>query len=133
MKNAENEPSLTSMCQIVPKICHPKIQEFQQSRHQHFVGFQPHFHINMTLQTQSSKTMKKWKCNISAVFCSICLKFCRLLELSKEISLLWQPDSEQLSVIEKTKGLLCQQECFSKNNLKQYSLIITAGLGNIIF
>ena len=31
--------------------------------------------------------MKKWKCNISGLFCLICLKLCRLLELSKGISL----------------------------------------------
>ena len=33
------------------------------------------------------KTMKKWKRNISGVFCLICLKFCRLLELGKGILL----------------------------------------------
>ena len=31
----------------------------------------------------------------------------------------------------KSKGLLFKQKCFSKNNLKQYNLIITAG--NTIF
>ena len=111
-------------------------QEFEQNRHRHFVGFQPHFHVNMTSQTQSGKTMEKWKCNISAVFCSICLKFCRLLELSKEICLISNfavlaTKLKLLSVIEKTKGLLFKQKCFPKSNLKQYSLIITAG--NIIF
>ena len=29
----------------------------------HFFVFQPQFHLNMTSQTQSYKTMKKWKCN----------------------------------------------------------------------
>ena len=62
-------------------------QEFEQNRRRHFIGFQPHFHINMTSQTQSGETMTKWKCNISGVFCSICLNFCKLSELSKGISL----------------------------------------------
>ena len=34
-------------------------QEFGQDGHRHFVGFQPHFHLNMTSQTQYFKTMKK--------------------------------------------------------------------------
>ena len=62
-------------------------QEFGQDGHRHFVGFQPHFHLNMTSQTQCCKTMKKWKCNISVIFCRSCLKFCRLLEHNKGISL----------------------------------------------
>ena len=33
-------------------------QEFEQDGRHHFVGFQPHFHLNMTSQTQSCKTMK---------------------------------------------------------------------------
>ena len=64
-----------------------QIQEFGQDGHRHFVGFQPHFQLNMTSQTQYCKTMKKWKCNISGVFCLICLKLCRLLELGKGILL----------------------------------------------
>ena len=34
-------------------------QEFGQDGNRHFVGFQPHFHLNMTSQTQCCKTMKK--------------------------------------------------------------------------
>ena len=34
-------------------------QEFGQDGHRHFVGFQPHFDLNMTSQTQCCKTMKK--------------------------------------------------------------------------
>ena len=52
-----------------------------------FLGFQPHFHLNMTSQTQCCKTMKKVKCNISELCCLICLKVCMLLELSKEFLL----------------------------------------------
>ena len=62
-------------------------QEFGKDGHRHFVGFQPHFQLNMTSQMQFCKTMKNWKCNVSGVFCLICLKLCRLLELDKEISL----------------------------------------------
>ena len=34
-------------------------QEFGQDGHCHFVGFQPHFQLNMTSQTHYCKTMKK--------------------------------------------------------------------------
>ena len=34
-------------------------QEFGQDGHRHFVGFQPHFDLNMTSQAQYCKTMKK--------------------------------------------------------------------------
>ena len=34
-------------------------QEFGQDGHRPFVGFQSHFHLNMTSQTQYCKTMKK--------------------------------------------------------------------------
>ena len=33
-------------------------QEFGEDGHRHFVGFQPHFHLNMTSQTQCCNTMK---------------------------------------------------------------------------
>ena len=46
---------------------------------------------------------------------------------SFQILLLWQPESKLLSVIEKTKGLLFKQKSCSNSNLKQYSLITTAG------
>ena len=36
-------------------------QEFGQDGHRHFVGFQPHFHLNMTSQTKCCKTMKNVK------------------------------------------------------------------------
>ena len=38
-------------------------QEFEQAGHRHFVGFQPHFHLNVTSKMQSCKTLKKCKCN----------------------------------------------------------------------
>ena len=33
-------------------------QKFEQDGHLHFVGFQPHVHLNMTSQTQFCKIMK---------------------------------------------------------------------------
>ena len=33
-------------------------QEFGQDGHRHFVGFQLHYHLNMTSQMQCCKTMK---------------------------------------------------------------------------
>ena len=62
-------------------------QEFERDGSGHFESFEPQFHTNMTSQMQSCKTMKKLKCDISGVFCSICLKSCRLLEFGKGISL----------------------------------------------
>ena len=46
---------------------------------------------------------------------------------SSQILLLWQPESKLLSIIEKPKDLLFKQKRCSKSNLKQYSLIATAG------
>ena len=34
-------------------------QEFEQDGRRYFVDFQPHFHLNMTSQMQSCKTIKK--------------------------------------------------------------------------
>ena len=97
----------------------------------------------MTSQTQSCKTVKKWKCNISGVFCLKLLQAVGTWQRnfpSFQMWLLWQPKSKLLSVIEKTKGLLFKQKYFSKNNLKQYISIVTAGsicfwreIGDILF
>ena len=84
-KMQKNEPSLTSIRQMVLEIF--QSQELEQDESRHFEGSEPHFHTNKTSQIQSCKTMKKRKCDISTVFCSICLKSCRLLELGKRISL----------------------------------------------
>ena len=46
-----------------------QIQDFGQDGHCHFVGFQPHFHLNMTSQTQCCKTIKnKLQCFKSLLF-----------------------------------------------------------------
>ena len=52
-----------------------------------FCRFKPHFQLNMVSQMQYCNTMKKLRCNISEIFCLICLKLCTLLELGKEILL----------------------------------------------
>ena len=107
-------------------------QEFGQDGYRHFVGFQPHFQLNMTSQTQYCKTMKKWKCNISGVFFLICLKLCRLLELGKGILLHFKfccygnQNQNYCLLLKKTKRLLFKQKWCLKINLKQYSLIAAA-------
>ena len=55
VKNAKNEPSLTSMRQMVFEISYSNVINLSN----HFVGSQPHPHLTMTPQTQSCKTMKK--------------------------------------------------------------------------
>ena len=56
-----NEPSLTSMGQMVLEIIAFFSQEFENDGRRHFVGFKPrlYFHLNMTSQTQSCRTVKK--------------------------------------------------------------------------
>ena len=51
-KMQKNEPSLTSIRQMVLEISHSKVREFEQDGSRHFEGFQPHSHTNMTSQTQ---------------------------------------------------------------------------------
>ena len=106
-------------------------QEFEQDGSRHFGGFQPHFHINMTSRTQSCKTKKKLKVRYLR---SLLFDLFEILQAVRtwqrdlswfQISLLWQPKSTQLSFIEKTK-VYYLRKMFFKNNLKQYSWIITA-------
>ena len=74
-------------------------QEFEQDGRRHFVGFPPHFHLNMTSQTESRKTMKmKVKYLKSLLFDLFeILQAIRTYQrnfASFEISLLWQPKSK---------------------------------------
>ena len=95
-------------------------QEFGQDGHRHFVGFQPHFQLNMTSQTQYCKTVKKWKYNVSEVFWLICLKLCRLLELGKEILLHFKfcccGNQNQNYCLLSKKQKAC---CLSKSNVRK--------------
>ena len=107
-------------------------QEFGQDGHRHFVGFHPHFHLNMMSQTQYCKIVKKRKCNISRVFCLIFLKLYRVSDFGKWISLhlkfcCYGNFNQNYWLLLKNKGLLFKQKWSSKSNLKQYSLIATAG------
>ena len=84
-------------------------QEFGQDGHRHFVGFQPHFHLNMTSQTQCCKTMKTWKCKYLR---SLLFDLFETLQAvrtwqgnfaSFQIWLPRQPKSKLLSITEKQK------------------------------
>ena len=56
MKNEEkSEPSLISVGQMVLKVSPFQSQEFEQDWRRHFVGFQLHFRLNMTSQTQDNE------------------------------------------------------------------------------
>ena len=50
----KHEPSPTSMRRDIPFHS----EEFGQDGYRHFVGFQPHFHLNMTSQAQCCKPIK---------------------------------------------------------------------------
>ena len=77
-------------------------QEFGQDRHNHFVGSQRHFHLNMMSQMQCCRTFKKSKCNILGVFCLICLKLCNKIFLVSNFVAM----AKLLSIVEKMKDLL---------------------------
>ena len=81
----KNEPSMNSTRQVVPDIPF-QVQEFEQNRRRHFVGFRPDFHINMTSTTQSWRAIKL-KVRYLRSLSLICFKICRLIELCKGISL----------------------------------------------
>ena len=90
-------------------------QEFGQDGHRHFVGFQPHFRLNMTPQTILQDNGKlKVQYLRSLPFDSFeTLQAVRTWQrdfASFQISLLWQPESKLLSIVEKTKSLLFKQK-----------------------
>ena len=94
-------------------------QEFGQDGHRHFVGFQPHFHLNMTSQTQYFKKMKKMKVEYLR---SLLFDLFETLQAvrtwqknfaSFQILLLWQPESKLLSIVKKQKFY-----CLSKTNVR---------------
>ena len=62
MKNAKKKRVITDLNAPYGSRDIPfQSQEFGQDGHRHFVGFQPHFHFNMTLETQSCKDNEKIK------------------------------------------------------------------------
>ena len=91
-------------------------QEFGQDGYRHFVGFQPHFQLNMTSQTQyfiQGKEKLKVQYLRSLLFDLFeilqAVRAWQRNSASFQILLLWQPESKLLSTIEKTKGLLFKQ------------------------
>ena len=52
-----------------------------------FCRFLTSFSIKYDVTDACCKILKKWKCNTSSVFCLICLKFSKLLEVNKWVSL----------------------------------------------
>ena len=82
-KTSHHRPQCANGSQGIPF----QSQEFEQYGCRHFVDFQPRFHLIMTSQTQCCKTLKKMKVRYLMSYCLICLKFCRLLEVNKRISL----------------------------------------------
>ena len=96
-----------------------------------FCRFSASFSLNYDVTDAILQHNEKIKQNISGVLCLICLKLCRLLGLSKAISLhlkfcCYGNQNQNDVYYWKTKGLLFKQKCFSKNNLKQYSFIANA-------
>ena len=59
VKNAKKRAITDFNAQNGPRDIPVQSQEFGQDGHRHLVGFEPHFHLNMTSQTQCCKTMKK--------------------------------------------------------------------------
>ena len=97
-----------------------------------FCRFLASFSLENDVTNAILRTVRKWKCNISGVFCSICLKFCRVLELSKRISLdfkfrCYGNQNQNIVYYWKTKGLLFKERGFSKTIWNNTGFIITAG------
>ena len=59
MKNAKKRAIIDLNAQNSSRDILFQSQEFGQDGHHHFVGFQPHFRLNMTSQMQYCKTLKK--------------------------------------------------------------------------
>ena len=79
-------------------------QKVEQNGRRHFLGFQPHFHLNVTLQSMLQDNEKmKVQCLKSLLFDMFeTLQAIRTQQwnfVSFKISLLWQPKSKPLSII----------------------------------
>ena len=83
-----NEPSPTSMCQMVLEIfCLKAKSGFWARWTLPFCRFSTSFSLKYDVTDAMLQDKKKLYCNVSEVFSLICLKLCRLLEPSKEFSL----------------------------------------------
>ena len=100
----------------------------------------PFCRVSASLSLQSDVTeailqdIKKWKWNISRVFCLICLKLCMLSELGKGLSFYFKfccygnQNQNYCLLLKKQKVQFVWAKVMLKSNLKQYSLIATAGM-----
>ena len=95
-------------------------QEFGQDGHRHFVGFQPHFHLNITSQTQWLQDNEKRKVQYLR---SLLFDLFETLQAvgtwqgnfaSFQILLPWRPKSKLLSIIEKQKIYCLSKVIFKK-------------------
>ena len=80
------EPSPTSMSRLVLEIFHLKSGILARWTSP-FCRFSASILLKYDVTDAMLQNNEKWKCSISGVFCLICLKLCRLLELGKGISL----------------------------------------------
>ena len=80
----KNEPSLTSMSQMVFEISHFNVRNLNKMDRLPFCRFLASFSLKYDI-TDILQDIEKWKCNISGVFCLICMKFCRLLEVNEGV------------------------------------------------
>ena len=68
-KRAITDLNVPNVSRDISIISQSHDQDFGQDGHCRFVGFQPHFHLNMTSQTQCCKTIKiKLQCFRSFLF-----------------------------------------------------------------
>ena len=85
-KCKKNEPSLTSIRQMVLEISHSKgrnLSKMEVAILKVLASFSHKYDVTDAILQENEKC----KCNISGFFCLICLKLSGLLELSKRISL----------------------------------------------
>ena len=94
-------------------------QEFGQDGYRHLIGFQPHFHLNMTSPTHYSQDNEKMKVEYPR---SLLFDLFETLQAvrtwqknfaSFKILLLWQPESKLLSIVKKQKFY-----CLSESNVR---------------
>ena len=120
---------MTSMRQMVLEIFYFKLR-ISARWTSPFCRFSASFSLKYDVADAILQDNEKM-CNISRVSCLICLKLCRLLGLSNEISFHLNSrccgnQNQNDCLLLKNKGLLFKQKCFSKNILKRYSLIVNA-------
>ena len=131
-KMLKNEPSMNSMHQMVLEISHSWKsgiwKRWKSPFWKFWVSFSHKYDITDTILQDNEKVKVQYLRSLLFDLYEILQAF-RIWHRNFtwfQISLLWQWESTQSSIIENTKGVLFKQKCcfFSKNNLKQYSWII---------